>query len=196
LIVTAPRGRHSSTNWVRKAGGAPEGKPVRGGSAAGRPQSSLSLSGASLASAVTSEEATRIANKVQVSDVFQSLLYPSLSKVKTEDLMMIAAPTSVDWENVILYEGFTLLVGEEKMLFVQFPPTEGWLSDDFTPAVVALIELAEVILDCDRLFVCIERDAKELSSLVHSMMYVGFSVAESPLPNANSSFLMLEYETE
>lgn len=125
---------------------------------------------------------------------------------------MIATPTSSDWDNVTLYEGFTLSISqgstraslggqeqdrtEEKILFVKFPRVNGWLNKDFTQAVMALIELAEVVLDCSRIFVCLEKDAGGVNSLVHSLMYVGFSLGSSSLPGANSNYLMLEYETE
>jgi len=128
-------------------------------------------------------------------------LYPCLHDGNTEDLVMIATPVSVDWEEVFVYEGFSFLLNtengqQEKALYVKFPRADGWLNEDFTQAVVALIDLAEIILECDRLFVCVDREAKEMNSLVHSLMYVGFTIAESSLCGANNRYLMLEYETE
>jgi membrane glycosyltransferase len=104
---------------------------------------------------------------------------------------------SVDWKDVILYNGFTMDVGIEKILLVKFQRADGWLNNDFTPAVPALIELAEVILDCDRLYACIDRNATEISCLVRSLLYVGFTVAKSPFSSHSAEkYLMLSYETE
>ena len=150
-------------------------------------------------------EASQAANNLLVTGRFRAELLPILQaagqSVQAETNVSIAIPVSVDWEDVILYEGFTVRIApvndmsteEEHALFVQFPRADGWLKDDFIPAVVALIELAEVILNCDRLFVCVGREVAEANSLVRSLMYAGFAVSPFSEP---SNYLVLEYETE
>lgn len=185
-----------TTTWVRKPGGAPE---VRSGR-----HITPSALGTGAGNAIVSSETTKIAQSITVSTRFRDEL--SFVQGSVQDLVTIATPTCPDWENIILYEGFTVQNGDEKSLFIKFPRADGWLLDDFTQSIVALIELAEVILDCDRLFVCVDRQAKALNSLVHSLMYVGFSICHyhgadqeeekggcsPPL----ASHVMLEYETE
>lgn len=176
------------TTWVRKPGGAPD---VRSGS---RRASALSLSGAT--SRAATEEASKVASSLQVTSQFKDHLFGR--NCVAEDLLAIAQPVSIDWEEVILYEAFTLSLEDEKVLIAKFPRVDGWLIDDFTPAVLALIELAEVILDCDRLLVCIDRGAAELNCVVRSLLYVGFRVIEQfPVNSAHvSKYFLLSYETE
>lgn len=195
--------RPSTTSLVRKAGGAPE-VSLDTGTGRTTPISSLApvgmISGASVC-----WEASQAANNLLVTGRFRAELLPILQaagqSVQAETNVSIAIPVSVDWEDVILYEGFTVRIApvndmsteEEHALFVQFPRADGWLKDDFIPAVVALIELAEVILNCDRLFVCVGREVAEANSLVRSLMYAGFTVSPFSEP---SNYLVLEYETE
>lgn len=141
----------------------------------------------------------RIAERVVVTDHFVRELLPS--GPQPTDLATIATPT---WgvfdeeDEEIVYEAFTVddAAGSgEKSMYVKFPRADGWLRHDFTQAIVALIELAEGILNCDRLYVCVERDMKGVNSLVHSLIYVGFS-AKSVLNKGHGKYLLLEYETE
>lgn len=182
--------RHFSITLVRKAGGAPEvcSAPTK------------SLLGRSIVPPVV-----HASRDIQVTRHFQQDIYPHLDDTEILECVKIAVPVSLDWEEVVFYEGFSLqLDGRGKALFVKFPRADGWLTEDFTHAIVALIELAEVVLQCDLLYVCVERDAKEFNSLVHSLMYVGFSVTgTNPIPNSNatlpqskSNYFMLQYETE
>ncbi|PJF16769.1 hypothetical protein PSACC_03505 [Paramicrosporidium saccamoebae] len=149
----------------------------------------------------SSHEAAQVAEFLKVSDDFRMTLTNGDVDmgvgVGVEDRLRIAQPVSVNWNDIIFYDGFTVDMGIEKILLAKFPRADGWLDDDFTPAVLALIELAEVILDCDRLYVCIDRNATEINCLVRSLLYVGFSVAESPFSSQSAEkYLMLSYETE
>jgi len=145
------------------------------------------------------EEAMRIAERVTVADNFAKELFPS--GPQPTDLATIATPT---WgvfdeeDEEITYEALTVddATGSgEKSMYVKFPRADGWLRHDFTQAIVALIELAEGILDCDRLYVCVERDMKGMNSLVRSLVYVGFSI-KNALNKCDGKYFLLEYETE
>lgn len=191
-LIDARSGARSNsiTTSVRKAGGAPD----VGIAVDGRRASGLGMSGAS--ATIAAREATRVAGSIQVTGVFAKEFAPSLSM---EDSLVIAQPVSIDWEDVIQYEGFTTQCEDEKCLFVKFPRVDGWLSDDFVPAILALIELAEVILECDRMFVLIDRQAAELNCVVRSLLYAGFAVqASTPIqsPDEQQKYLILVYETE
>lgn len=188
LIVERP----FTTTWVRKAGGAPE---VRSGR---RTPSSQLVTGA-VSGAAPLGEAMRVAERVTITDHFSREFLPS--GTQPTDLVTIATPT---WgvfdeeDEEIIYEAFTVdnAAGSgEKSMYVKFPRADGWLRHDFTQAIVALIELAEGILDCDRLYVCVDRDMKGVNSLVHSLIYVGFSARGVPNKN-NDKYLLLGYETE
>lgn len=191
------------TTLVRKVGGAPEvrlGRSLCPGASALPPPYALAAS----------NKVTLISKSMKISEKLVQNLLPNLPQVtetwvRVDDLVSIATPISTDWEDFVIYEGFTLNVAkltgeasEEKAFFTQFPHTKGWLNEEFTPSiVVALIELAELVLKCDRLFICIERDSKEVNDLVHSLMYVGFSLATFPITSKiNPNYLLLEYKTE
>lgn len=183
--------RPFTTTWVRKAGGAPE---VRSGR---RTPSSQLVTGA-VSETTPLEEAMRVAERVTTTDRLSREFFPS--GTQPTDLVTIATPT---WgvfdeeDEEIVYEAFTVEAAGsgEKSMYVKFPRADGWLRHDFTQAIVALIELAEGILNCDRLYVCVERDMKGVSSLVRSLVYVGFSARGVPNKN-NDKYLLLGYETE
>lgn len=215
VLSTAPvlsREKLFIITLVRKAGGAPEVRscsghstvypttPASGAPIDGPPVAPCPCGPSKLSDPVAPLEAIKVAHDLKTSTAFKSDLYPVLSltvDVSSQDLVMIATPTYFDWESVIHYEGFTLSMGNDKSLFIKFPRAFDWLTDDFTSSVVALIELAENILDCDRVFVAVDRSVSELNNLARSLMYAGFSICPSPLPNGNTDkYLLLEYETE
>lgn len=171
------------TTLVRKAGGAPD---VRSGR-------KTPLVMGSIITCSAAEEAVQVAQCVTVNDCFAKDLF--VGGTETDDLLTIATPAFGDWDQVITYEGFSASDTQEKSLYVKFPHVDGWLQHDLTQALVALIELAEVIMECDRLYVCLEREMRGVGNLVHSLMYAGFSVINEDL-KANPKYLILEYETE
>jgi hypothetical protein len=202
--ATQPSVKLFITTLVRKAGGAPEVRSC-GGNPTGMCSLSQTASIHPLCSSILADpaapvEVVKVSHELKTSTSFKNDLFPTLNlvdNVQVEELVMIATPAYSDWESIILYEGFTTSMGPEKNLFVKFPRAFDWLNDDFTSSVVALIELAEDILDCDRVFVAVERSVAEVNNLVRSLMYVGFSLSPSPLPNGNTDkYLLLEYETE
>jgi len=124
-------------------------------------------------------------------------------------LISIAVPFSVDWEGVTLLPGLILpsavSAGHQSVsntLLLEFPDVENWLEDDFTQAMIAQIDLAEGALNCDRLILCVDREA---SSVLRSLQYVGFSVIRNDIalphlgltiPATSSDFCFLQYLTE
>lgn len=128
--------------------------------------------------------------------------------VSSVGLISIAVPFSVDWEGVTLYPGIIMSSGAQRnqglnTLFLEFPDVEGWLEDDFTQAMMAQIELAETVFNCDRLVVCVDSEA---NSVVRTLQYVGFSILKENivLPHhgltvpvsQNTEFFFLQYVTE
>lgn len=137
------------------------------------------------------------------------------------ELVKIGVPASIDWEDLMWYEGFTFITpiatatGTERNLIVHFPRTNGWLADNFTQAIMSLLELAEVALKCDKLLVCLEKGVEEENSLIKSLLYVGFELLDeensdteekeeksSTTKNSQaidfspSPYTILQYETE
>lgn len=181
------------TTLVRKSGGAPE---VRLGGR--RTPSQLVTSSKTCLPTIgnfPAEEVIQVAESTKPNNAFAKSLLIQPSPVC--EYLAIVTPRYGDWDEVITFEAFTVEDHFKgiKSVYVKFPRTEGWLHDDLTTALVALIELAEGILDCDSLFVCMERDMKHLGSLVHSLMYVGFSMCEER-NHFGSNYLVMEYETE
>ena len=114
-----------------------------------------------------------------------------------EELVVIAAPeceavdtSCIKAKELIFYDGFTTML-ESKTLFVRFPRTTGWHQKDFVQSMIALIELGETVLHCGRIVVCLQREPAELHSLVHSLMYVGFTPTDEFAPSPG--FVLLDY---
>lgn len=193
--------KRSTTSWVRKAGGAPE--------------VSLRPDGL-LAQIKDSAASVRTTCHLALGEDFLRRMVPVLEGSlgvdcwqRVEESLWVGIfrdrrGCTAD-HGVCAYEGFTVrragVLGEggreieEKALFVKFPRAHGWLQDDFTTALVALLELAEDVLCCDRLFICLERDEEETNSLVRSLMFAGFHLAEpfSALIG-HDPYLTLQYE--
>lgn len=195
-------GKPSTTNWVRKVGGAPEARVGRDAPPRTRPRSPWGRWWDD-----TCEGLGRASRALLSEDSFGKEMMAAFGarcRQRVEDSLCIGIPCySHKWDNLVTYEGFTMRrVGireghevEEKLLFVRFPRAHGWFQEDFTPALMALIELAEAVLACDRLFVCLDRDEEETNSLIRSLMYVGFQIAEQPNSPRTSRYIALEYET-
>ncbi len=138
------------------------------------------------------------------------LLASGGGRLAIKERVTIATPVSIDWEDYTLYDGFTTARGgEDKVLLVRFPRVDGWLMDDFRQAVVALIDLAEAILSCAKVVVCVDRQASEVHALVHALMYVGFALVDFAAISASlceageaagagrdDAYVFLEYATD
>lgn len=135
------------------------------------------------------------------------------------ELVKIGVPASIDWEDLMWYEGFTFTntittttgITNERTLIVHFPRTNGWLADNFTQAIMSLLELAEEVLKCDKLLVCLEKGVQEENSLIKSLLYVGFEMLDDSdsdsdfnktiyksnhIDFSSSPYNILQYETE
>lgn len=88
------------------------------------------------------------------------------------------------------------LSGTRKGLFIRFPTTAGWGSVDLTASLRALIELGQDTLDCDEIFVAVNKNPEELENLVHTLLYVGFEIYEPPFPFDDDSYLTLKLDAE
>jgi len=168
-------------NLVRKSGGAPD---VHSG------HTSQLAPGANMAD--VSADAQCAASQISVSGRLTEELGIK-SGERIEDLVTIATPFYGDWKQLTTYEGFTSLSVEEneKSLFIKLPHADGWFTEDFTQAIVALIELAEDILECDKLYVCVDRRLSGVNNLVHSFLYVD-SIRKLPV---DGKYIILAYET-
>lgn len=57
-----------------------------------------------------------------------------------------------------------------------------WEDTSLRESIVAVLELAEC-LECENIIVCLEKDRRELSCLVHDFMYIGFELVNPLLQN-------------
>ena len=61
-------------------------------------------------------------------------------------------------------------------------------------SIVALLDLADERLDCQALIIVLERSSPTLSSVLHSLMYVGGSVVTKPPFQVDPAFVLVGLE--
>ncbi|KAF9578892.1 hypothetical protein BGW38_005090 [Lunasporangiospora selenospora] len=71
----------------------------------------------------------------------------------------------------------------------------GWEDMDIRESVVAALDLAEERLECDTVYLCLEKNNSSLEKLVRTLMYAGFSMVHPDvLPSADPKYLVLGME--
>eukprot|EP00833_Pecoramyces_ruminatium_P011791 jgi/Orpsp1_1/1185823/evm.model.c7180000095498.1 len=58
-------------------------------------------------------------------------------------------------------------------LFIELPIECNW---NFQESMTSLLELAEEILGCEKIVICIRKNKEEIKLLLHSFMYIGFQI--------------------
>ena len=68
------------------------------------------------------------------------------------------------------------------------------ISTNKVNSIVALLDLADERLDCQALIIVLERSSPTLSSVLHSLMYVGGSVVTKPPFQVDPAFVLVGLE--
>ena len=68
------------------------------------------------------------------------------------------------------------------------------ISTNKANSIVALLDLADERLDCQALIIVLERSSPTLSSVLHSLMYVGGSVVTKPPFQVDPAFVLVGLE--
>lgn len=116
-----------------------------------------------------------------------------------EAVFVIALPLNGSWESeeLILFHGFTIRRQGQLIMLVHFPRELPLEAEDFEGALSALLELAQDVLKTNLLYVIVDNESEEMPDLVHTLLYVGFEVADdAPLPGNAPNLLFLEYELD
>jgi len=163
------------STWVRNPGGAPDVSSV-------------------------SKSYEQLARRLPIRHDFARSLLPALfdksgSPTLTEDDLVIATPKTSNWQEINVYQAYTVKTPNGgKSMFLHIPSLTEWHGLEFRESLMALLDLAETILNCNQLIICLEKERQELASLVHAFMYVGFNIVSPPIANMNSGFVFLGYE--
>lgn len=78
-------------------------------------------------------------------------------------------------------------------LFFQPPSYNSWVDDDFRTCIMAILELAENRLSCEKVVVCLHKDSSDAADFVKALMYVGFELCHSKVFNQSSDYLLVGY---
>ncbi|KAJ9083217.1 hypothetical protein DSO57_1036895 [Entomophthora muscae] len=97
---------------------------------------------------------------------------------------------SIDPQRVNLWSAFTL----DTILFFQPPAYNAWVDDDFRTCILAILELAENRLSCEKVVVCLNKHSPDAADFVKALMYVGFELCHPKAYEQNQDFLLVGYE--
>jgi len=90
------------------------------------------------------------------------------------------------------FDGVVLeLPGKPKTLYVD---GKGAAAVNLRESIVALLDLADESLECNALVIVLERSSRDLSSLLHSLMYVGGTVVTAPVFKVDPAFVLVGME--
>lgn len=106
------------------------------------------------------------------------------------DSSMAIFSRSSDPLRVNLWSAFTI----DATLFFQPPSYNSWVDDDFRTCIMAILELAENHLSCEKVVVCLHKDSSEVADFVKALMYVGFELCHPKVFNQSSDYLLVGYE--
>ncbi|KAJ3756255.1 ornithine decarboxylase antizyme-domain-containing protein [Lentinula raphanica] len=119
---------------------------------------------------------------------FLITLFPSgLNALPFAKSISISAPNMGSAFNGMVLE----LPGKPKTLYVDAKSAE---SVSLRESIVALLDLADVQLECSALVIVLERSSPALGELLHSLMYVGGSVVTKPPFPVDSAFVLVGLE--
>ncbi|KAK9685825.1 hypothetical protein K7432_015357 [Basidiobolus ranarum] len=86
--------------------------------------------------------------------------------------------------------GFTT----DKTLFLSPPNSAGWADSEFRESLMSILELADTILKCMKLVICMPKKKSDTASLLRTFMYIGFEVVSPSVYNQEPEYLLLGYE--
>jgi len=91
-----------------------------------------------------------------------------------------------------VFDGVVLeLPNRPKTLYVDGKSAE---AVDLRESIVALLDLADERLGCSALVIVLERASAKLSSLLHSLMYVGGTVVTKPVYQVDPAYVLVGLE--
>ncbi|RKP12436.1 hypothetical protein BJ684DRAFT_21027 [Piptocephalis cylindrospora] len=108
------------------------------------------------------------------------------------------APTSVD--ALVSVTSYSKATGESCIwdafilndcLYLSPPSYQAWAEHEFSSCVVALLELAEEVLECSEVTIVLGRHRADLDSLARAFMYTGFQVVSPVCLGHNSTQYLL-----
>ncbi|KAJ1552955.1 hypothetical protein HK096_009782 [Nowakowskiella sp. JEL0078] len=77
-------------------------------------------------------------------------------------------------------------------LFIKVPDSVEWEGGfGFKESVVAVMELAEDILGCGDLVVCLQKTRSDLNSLLRAFMFVGFEIVHPSVYKLGSDHILV-----
>jgi len=99
----------------------------------------------------------------------------------------ISAPNmGVEFNGVVLR-----VPGTPKTFYVDGKSAQ---SVNLRDSIVALLDLADEQLGCDRLVIVLERSSPHLGTTLHSLMYVGGTVVTKPLYGVDPAYILVGLE--
>ncbi|KAJ3107237.1 Ornithine decarboxylase antizyme 2 [Phlyctochytrium planicorne] len=79
-------------------------------------------------------------------------------------------------------------------LFLMVPNSDGDLVSSgfgFKESVAAVLELAEDVLDCTSVVICLDKTRSDLSEILRAFLFVGFEVVHPSVYAVNSKFVLV-----
>ncbi|PKK74999.1 hypothetical protein RhiirC2_737617 [Rhizophagus irregularis] len=103
--------------------------------------------------------------------------------IKIDRELIIIQDTTPTWSGII----------KNNTLFLRVSSLE---YDSLKESIVAVIELAEELLKCDTLVICLDRNDKNssLSTLIRSFFYFGFELVPPGTYNHSNEFILVGME--
>lgn len=113
------------------------------------------------------------------------------TSAQLEQVIAIISLANGDMEK---YNGFTCMITPgTKSLFLSIPDGIELHDHTFKESLFALLELAENVLHCNDIKICLSESRNDLTDVVRSFMYVGFEVG-CPGFTSHDGFVFLQYE--
>ncbi|ORY06567.1 hypothetical protein K493DRAFT_403965 [Basidiobolus meristosporus CBS 931.73] len=82
----------------------------------------------------------------------------------------------------------------EQTLFLSPPDSAGWAESEFRESLMSILELADTVLKCEKLVICMPKENPETPSLLRAFMYIGFEMVHPSVYNPQPEYLLLGYE--
>jgi len=133
--------------------------------------------------------------------LLHSSFTPATIHLKSDCMLetVVISPLRISCHNDISnMEGFTIVQDDRKIFFVHLPvEKKSVLEYHLKWSILALLDLADATLDCDRLVICIAKNLKNISNIVHGFSYVGFdALVEPERAQGCEEFIFLQYIIE
>ncbi|KAJ3416497.1 hypothetical protein HDV05_001234 [Chytridiales sp. JEL 0842] len=97
------------------------------------------------------------------------------------------ATTTVTWSAFI----------SAKTLFIKVPESDTVTAANgfgFKESIVAVLDLADDVLKCSNIVICLEKNRKDLASILRSFLFVGFEMVHPSVYNVGHKYVMVAQE--